>query len=901
MRELLSRLVDWIRRDRLERELAEEMRFHRQQAERDALAEGASADEATWVARRRFGNATAAAEASRDRWSLPWLDHLQQDVRYGLRGLRRSPGFTATAVITLALGIGANVAMFGVVDRLMFRPYAYLRDPGTVHRVYLRATFRGKEDWGYGGEYTRYLDMRRFTTSFSQFSGYTLRSMAVGTGDASRERDVAAVSGSFWEFFDARPALGRFFVASEDSTPRGAEVAVLGYAFWKTELGGRNVLGERIQVGNMTPTIIGVAPEGFSGVFDPQPPAMYIPITLYAGSTFRGDGGTYYTRYNWGWMSTMARRKPGVSEARASADITQAFRRSWQAELDISHSGTPVDIAKPNGIVGPLKLAAGPEAPLEAHTALWVTGVAVIVLLIACANVANLSLARALRRQRETAVRLALGVSRARLTAQMLTESLVLSLMGAAAGLLVAQWGGAAIRRMLVDTQDASLDTFTDWRTLGVVTVIAIVAAVLSGMAPALFAGRRDVASTLKAGRREGGGTTHRSRIRGFLLVSQGALSVALLIGAALFVRSLRHVRDFRLGYDAEPVLLVSRNMRGMTLDSARMATLSNDLLATAQSIPGVASAARASSVPFWSTTSQGLYIPGIDSVGHLGRFTYEEASPDFFRSIGTRILRGRGFTAADRRGAPLVAVVSESMARVLWPGHSAIGQCMRVDSQKAPCTTVVGVAEDIVQQQDQLTDPRRYHYYLSAEQWPSNAWDFFLLVRVVGNPRMQLEPVRKALQAVMPAPAYVTITPMADLVDGAQRSWKLGADLFVAFGVLALVVAAVGLYGVLAYNVTQRMHELGVRVALGAQSRDILRLVGAQGARFAIAGAVVGSALALGASRWMEPLLFQQSAKDPLVYGGVALLMLVVALVASAVPARRATAADPNAALRSE
>src|SRR5262245_11892588 len=237
MRELLSRLVDWLRRDRLERELADEMRFHHEQAERDALAEGASAEEAPWVARRRFGNAASVAEASRDRWSLPWLDHLQQDVRYGLRGLRRSPGFTATAVITLALGIGANVAMFGVVDRLMFRPYAYLRDPETVHRVYLRATYRGKEDWGYGGEYTRYLDLRRFTTSFSRLSGFAHQTLAVGTGDASRERGVATVSASFWEFFDGRPALGRYFVASEDSTPRGAEVAVLGEAFWKTEMG----------------------------------------------------------------------------------------------------------------------------------------------------------------------------------------------------------------------------------------------------------------------------------------------------------------------------------------------------------------------------------------------------------------------------------------------------------------------------------------------------------------------------------------------------------------------------------------------------------------------------------------------------------------------------------------
>jgi predicted permease len=483
----------------------------------------------------------------------------------------------------------------------------------------------------------------------------------------------------------------------------------------------------------------------------------------------------------------------------------------------------------------------------------------------------------------------------------MLTESLVLSLLGGAAGLVVAQWGGIAIRRMLVNMKDASLDTFTDWRTLGAVTVMAMTAAVLSGMAPALLAGRGDVATTLRAGRREGGGgASHRSRVRSFLLVAQGALSVALLIGAALFVRSLRHVKDFRLGYDADPVLLVSYNLRGLSLDSARMAILSRDLLVTARAIPRVVSAARASSVPFWSTSSTFLSVPGMDSVRRLGRFTYQEATPDFFRTIGTRILRGRGFTAADRYGAPPVAVVSQSMASVLWPGRDAIGQCMHVRKKDGPCTTVVGVAEDIVQQQLQLTDAKRYQYYLSTEQWTPNHWEY-LLVRVSGDPKMQMESVRKTLQTVMPPPSYVTITPMNEIVDGAQRAWKLGANLFVAFGALALVVAAVGLYGVLAYNVTQRMHELGVRVALGAQHRDILRLVAGQGARFAMAGVVVGSALAYGASRWVEPLLFEQSATDPLVYGGVAVLMIVVALVASAAPARRATAADPNAALRSE
>jgi predicted permease len=327
---------------------------------------------------------------------------------------------------------------------------------------------------------------------------------------------------------------------------------------------------------------------------------------------------------------------------------------------------------------------------------------------------------------------------------------------------------------------------------------------------------------------------------------------------------------------------------------------MQRDLVARAQSIPGVRSAAFVSSVPLQSTSSTNFYVAGIDSVRRLGQFNYQVTTPDFFSAFGTRILRGRGFTADDRLGAPLVAVVSQSMGRVLWPGRDPIGQCMRMRQETAPCTTVIGIAEDIVQQANQLTDTKRFQYYLPLVQFGSRASNSVVL-KVSGDPAAFGETVRKALQPILPGRAYVTVTPMRDIVGRSQRSWRLGANLFVAFGLLALVVAAIGLYGVMAYNVTQRMHELGVRVALGAQGGDILRLIVGQGARFAMAGIVVGTVLALLAAKWIEPLLFQQSARDPLVYGGVAVLMLIVALAASASPARRAAGADPNAALRSE
>jgi predicted permease len=378
----------------------------------------------------------------------------------------------------------------------------------------------------------------------------------------------------------------------------------------------------------------------------------------------------------------------------------------------------------------------------------------------------------------------------------------------------------------------------------------------------------------------------------------QGALSVVLLVGAGLFVRSLQHVRQMRLGYDADPVLLVSRNMRGMTVDSASRVRLGRTLLETAQSIPGVESATWVSSVPFWSTSSTNLYVAGIDSVRKLGRFTFQSATQDYFRTMGTRILRGRGFTSEDRQAAPRVAVVSESMANVLWPGKEALGQCMRVGQDTMPCTTVVGIAEDAVQRD--LTGDKRYHYYLVMDQYQP-AGGSYVLLRMRGDVAAQQELVRKTMQRVMPGQSYVTTKPLGEIVADEQRSWQLGATVFVAFGVLALVIAAVGLYSVIGYNVMQRMHELGVRVALGAQSSDILRLVVGQGLRFAVAGVALGTLLAFAASRWLEPLLFKQSPKDPVVYSIVGGLLVLVALAASAAPAFRASRADPNAALRSE
>jgi len=554
----------------------------------------------------------------------------------------------------------------------------------------------------------------------------------------------------------------------------------------------------------------------------------------------------------------------------------------------------PATVARPVGIAGPVKTAAGPGASLEAKTLLWITGVAVIVLLIACANVTNLMLARVLSRRREIAMRLALGVSRGRLMAQLLVESLLLALAGCVAGVLIAQWGGAALRALVLSDGDSAI--VTDWRTLGVAAVCAVAAATFTAVGPALLAIRGDLATTLRAGMRAG--SYQRSRMRSSLLVLQGALSVALLVGAGLFVRSQSNVRALPLGYDADRVLIAYPNTRGARLDSASRVELHRALVAAAASIPDVEASTFIDSRPF-ATTMALLYVDGIDTVQKLGRFDLQVTTPDYFRVMGTRILRGRAFNGEDRVGAPLVSVVSASMAKALWPGKDPIGQCIRISTGKAPCTRVIGLAEDAAY--ETFTDEHRFVQYVPIDQIHPD-WGNKMLLRVRG-PRAEaaVDVVRRALQRAMPGDGYVTVQPFADLVDAQRRSWDLGATMFAAFGALAMLVAAVGLYGVIAYSVAQRMHELGIRIALGAQWRDVVQLVVQQGVAFATAGIAIGLLVALIAARWIQPLLFQQSATDPVTFAAVAGVILLVALGACAIPATRATRADPNSALRSE
>jgi predicted permease len=871
----------------------DELAFHREMIERDQLARGVSPAAAREGARRAMGNETFMREEARGVWLAPRLESVLQDARYALRGLRRNPGFTAGVVMTLALGIGANAAMFSLVDRLLFRPPPFLADPASVNRVYLFKMF-GTTEGETGGQYARYTDLVKRTTAFSQIAAFVERTLAVGVGDAARELPIGIVSAEFFEFFNGPPLIGRYFNKTEDTAPNGVPVAVLSYAMWQTEYGGRrDVLGATVQIGAAVYTIIGVAPAGFVGLWSIRPPAAFIPVTAYGASLRRRDWATTYTMAF--GLTAIVRRNPGVTVDAATADLTHAFLESYQSQRAADSRVAPASVVRARALAGPVLIERGPSRTSVGKIATWVGGVTVIVLIIACANVANLLLARALSRRREIAVRVSLGVSRARLLSQLLTESMLLAALGGVAGVLVAQWGGSALRAAFLPGS-ARVSIVSDFRTLLFAGAAVIGVGVFTGFVPMLQVGRVNLAHDLKAGARDG--TYQRSSVRAALLTIQIALSLVLLVGAALFVRSLRNVQGVRLGFDADPVLMVGLNLRGAPLDSARLTALRLRLLERATSLPGVEHASLRESIPFQGESSYGLYVEGVDSVKSLGDFDMNSVSPDYFATMGTRILRGRGIEATDRDGAPPVMVIGQSMGAVLWPGTDPIGKCVRIGADTAPCTRVVGIAENI-HSRALSSDEGMHFYYLPAAQW--NPQEGGLFVRVKGDAGRFVETLRHTLQREMPRASYVTVTRFSDVIGARTRSWSLGASLFTAFGMLALILAAVGLYSVIAYSVAQRSHELGVRMALGAGASDVLRLVVAEGARFAIAGAAIGIGIALASGKWIGPLLFNQSPSDPAVFAVVVSMLLSVAIVASLVPAFRAAHVDPRAALQAD
>ena len=826
------------------------------------------------------------------------FDALRDDVRYAFRQLRRAPGFSAALALTFALGIGANATMFEIIDRLLFRPPAFMPDADRVGRVYLRRPLPdGTERIDNNISYLRYTDLRDNTRTFASTAAvYQDENRIVGTGAAAEALPVGLVSATFWGLFDARPEVGRFFTADEDRVPNGTDVVVVSYGYWTTRLGADSaVIGKPLRVGGRQFTIIGVTPKGFHGVWATST-AAYVPITAGAYDMFGTD--RYDLEHRASWLEMIGRIRPGVSFEAASAELTTAFRESRRRAASVARPPQtiePRDLARTRGELAPLPYDRGPKASDSVKVARWLAGVAAIVLLIACANVANLLIARGIRRRREIAVRVALGVGRGRLVAQLLTESVLIAMLGGVLGLLLARFGAGSIRAALLPNVDWSAVPAFDARVLLFTTAAAILTGLITGLAPAAHALGADVNRALKAGEREGGG--QRARVRTSLLLAQAGLSVVLLVGTALFVRSLHNVEQLDLGWDADRVLLVGLDLRGTRLEPQETRALRQRIVERLRVMPGVVSASTLFSVPFRSTWSDAVFVPGMDSAAQQRTFVVNPVGDDYFATMGTRILRGRPVGASDPETGPRVAVVSEEMGKVLWKGRDPIGQCFRLGADTAPCREVVGIAENMTFG-DLGNDETLQLYLPSSQEVVGGGW---MIARVAGDPRVQAEPLRRQVQQLLPGMGYARVQPIAQVLDPVTRQWRLGATMFTVFGGIALLLAGVGLYGVIAYDIAQRMREMGVRVALGAQSRDIRRLVVWQGLRVAAAGAALGVGIAAVAAKYVADLLFRTSAYDPVAFGGAVGVILAVALVATLVPARRAMRVDPVVALRSE
>jgi putative ABC transport system permease protein len=529
---------------------------------------------------------------------------------------------------------------------------------------------------------------------------------------------------------------------------------------------------------------------------------------------------------------------------------------------------------------------------------LWVAGVAVVVLLVACANVANLLLARGARRRREMAVRRSMGGTTTRLVRQLLTETLTMAMLAAVVGVLAAAAATNALRALFVDTSQ-TWSVATDARTLAVAAGLTLGAALLAGLLPAVHASRGRPAEVLRAGMRDGAYRHSRGRI--VLLMVQTALSVILLVGGGLFLRSLENVRAVRLGFDADSLIFTWPTMRSVHLGTSETLALQDRMIAMAKATPGVATATPVTTIPFAGGERRTLYVEGVDSLRRLGTFQLQIGSPDYFRTLGTLILRGRGIEAGDAASAARVVVVSDAMGKVLWPGADPLGKCIRISDPKGPCVTVVGVAENI--RTRDLASSAEFTYYLPVAQYAAqfSMEGVFLLVRTHERPALVMESLRRALQGEMPGDSYVNAQTLRSIVDPAMRSWFAGARLFLAFGALALLVAAMGLYAIISFGVAERRQELGVRIALGARTADLLRLVVGEGLRVTVAGIAIGLFGAAGVASAMAMLLFQVSARDPLVYAGVAMVLVAVSVGASLLPAYRAARTDPNTALRGD
>lgn len=887
-----SRLRSWtrvlLRRSQMEADMNAELRFHVEAYAEDLARRGVPRQEAARRARVEFGGIERVKEECREALGTRLLGEFIADVRYGLRQLRRNPGFTAVAVLTLALGIAANSTIFSWINSTILDPI-----PGVSHTGDLVSVMRGvrSEHPTPPFSYLDYRDLRDSNHSFSGLLAFHQDFMYLTGGGKSERIYGALTSANYFDVLGVRPILGRGFLPEEGQKP--AFVAVISYALWQSHFGGdRSVVGKTIGVNLRSYTIIGVAPPGFQGCLPGLRQDVWIPLIMdrYVwGSNRPADRGIF-------WLNVFGRLKPGVSARQAEGDLNLVMRRIAQAHPK-AHRGSPNQIS-----LDPLW-----RSPFGVNVYLYKTlplllGLAMVLLLLTCANIANLLLVRSVGRRREFAIRLALGAGRGKVVRQLLVESLLLAFAGGGIAMLITTWGAGTLQDFVPSTTlPLTLNGQADLRVLLITLAISLFTALLFGTLPAWRATLPSPAAVIKDEAGSIAGGFHKSRLAGGLVVGQISLSLLLLICAGLFIQSLERALHSDLGFDPKGVVLASYAPLPDHLKFGR------EVLAKVEAIPGVESATLADFSPLNFT----VHTDYVEPEGYVPR-PHESmeilrcvVGPNYFRTMKTALISGRGFTNGDAPGRRLVAIVNQAFVDRFWPGQDALGKQIGFRSRSL---TVVGVAQNAKYRQiSHAADPVIYVPMFQFDWSPVT-----VLARVRGDPRAFLFPVEQAIHEVdaglprgarfgsIPSPVF-DVTTLESSMQLGTIFQRVAATFAGSFGFLALALATVGVYGVVAYATRQRTREIAVRMALGAERRDVLGLVLGQGLRLTLTGLAIGIAVSVAATRFLRGHLFGITTTDPLTYAGAGALLCLMALIFCYIPAQRAVKVDPMAALRYE
>jgi predicted permease len=818
------------------------------------------------------------------------------DARFAVRWLRRSPGFTLVAIVSLAIGIGFNTALFTIVDAVLFKPLP-VASPERLVDVFTTA-----HATNYGtSSYPDYLDLQAQNDVFEEMAGYSPMFAALNLDNRSRLAIGEIVTGNYFKTLGVGAALGRVIVPDDDrrDAPR---VAMVSYRYWMRELSGsRDAIGRMVRIRGNPYTIVGVAPASFTGMVPVLAPEVWIPVSASLAAepiglhdTVPSPGATRLERRGDRWMFIRARLKPGRSAAEAAANVGVLMARLDAANPQTNQARQAV--VKPTRDVHFHPAADATILPI-AGGLMVVVG---LVLLIACANVASMLLARASGRQKEIGIRLAIGASRGRLVRQLLTEAFVMSAFGASLGMLLAWWCTSIVATLNLPLPfPLALNLRIDLRVLAFTAIAMCAAALLAGLAPAVQTSKTNVVTDLRGeptlARRGGYAWT----LRDALVAGQMAVTALLLIVAALLTRTLLAAERTNVGLPVEKLAVVSTDTGMVQYSEGRSRQFFDDAIAHLSAIPGVESAALATRVPFSVNFNRwDIWVPGRHRADEHGdSIDVTTVSPTYFQTIGVPIVAGRAFTDSDRPDTPRVAIVNETFARRYWPGERAVGKTFRSRQSDGPLFEVVGVSAD--HKVSTIGEPPTPFIEFAITQRPASYTSF--IARTRGDADMLLRSMREALLALEPNLVFVENQTMAAEVDATLFPVRVGAWLVTSIGLMAMLLAAVGLYGVIAYSVARRTREIGIRIALGARPGTVLRLVMQQGLFVAAAGLVAGCALAAVAAHLIAGALYGVRPSDPLSWLAAVGVVLGVAALANFIPARRAARVDPSIALRIE